>query len=349
MTHRRIRLLYIGNKLAKYGKNPTSVETVGTLLSGYYDMTLISDKKSQLFRFFDIGYTVIKFRRKARVVLIDTYSTKGFYFAFLAAFLCKLFSIPYISILRGGNLKTRLDNSPRMCRLVFRNAAILVAPSAFLLSVFMEHGYSNVVTIPNTIDISQYVFTQRTAANCRLLWVRAFKQLYNPRMAIDVLKELLKSYPDAELCMVGPDIDGSLIECRKYAQESKIDHKITFTGKLSKTEWHKISQNYDIFINTASIDNTPVSVIEAMALGLPVISTNVGGISYLLTDRKNSLLVKDGAVSDMVASVKMLTEQPVLVERLVESARDTAEQFDWSKIKFKWIEVIDNLLDLKKT
>ena len=89
--------------------------------------------------------------------------------------------------------------------------------------------------------------------------------------------------------MVGPDRDNYIKEIKSLAK--KLNVKVNFTGLLSKEEWISLSENYNIFINTANFDNMPVSVLEAMALGLPVVSTNVGGISFLLEDRKNALLV----------------------------------------------------------
>ena len=80
--------------------------------------------------------------------------------------------------------------------------------------------------------------------------------------------------------MVGPDKDGSLEKTKQYAKEKGVLHRVRFTGGLSKTEWIELSKDYNIFINTTNVDNTPVSVMEAMALGFPVISTNVGGVPF---------------------------------------------------------------------
>ena len=96
------------------------------------------------------------------------------------------------------------------------------------------------------------------------------------------------------LCMIGPDRDGSMAEFIKYAESKGVIERIKITGKLSKEEWIKVSEDYDFFINTTNIDNTPVSVIEAMALGLIVVSTNPGGIPFLLTADKDSILVEPG-------------------------------------------------------
>ena len=67
---------------------------------------------------------------------------------------------------------------------------------------------------------------------------------------------------------------------------------MNFTGKLSKQEWRDLSKDYNVFINTTNFDNTPVSVIEAMALGIPVVSTNVGGLPFLITDKVDGVLVE---------------------------------------------------------
>ena len=101
-------------------------------------------------------------------------------------------------------------------------------------------------------------------------------------MAVKVLQQLQKQYPSATLTMVGPDKDGSLQTTKDFAKSLGIT--VNFSGQLTKEEWWELASKHDIFINTTHFDNTPVSVMEAMALGLPVVSTNVGGIPYLLTD-----------------------------------------------------------------
>jgi glycosyltransferase involved in cell wall biosynthesis len=109
---------------------------------------------------------------------------------------------------------------------------------------------------------------------------------------------------------------------------------------LSKNKWIKLSEQYDIFLNTTHYDNTPISVIEAIALGLPVISTNVGGIPYLLEHRKTALLVDDNDVNGMVASIKELIENEDLKDKLVINAFNLVQQFDWDLVKNKWLKIL---------
>ena len=157
-------------------------------------------------------------------------------------------------------------------------------------------------------------------------------------MAIHVLDQLIKTGYSAKLCMVGPDIDGSMAHVKKLALEKNLE--VDFTGKLSKTEWIYLSENYNVFINTTNIDNTPVSVIEAMALGLPVVSTNAGGISYLIEDQKDGILVPKDDIEAMVKAIIKLKSNEALKSRIVAKARNKVEKFDWNIIKFKWKSVL---------
>lgn len=332
-------ILYLGNNLSIHGNTPSSIETLGRFLESRYQVKRFSNKRNQILRGLDMMIAIIR-HRSAKAVLIDTYSSLGFYYALGAAFLCRLFSIPYISILRGGNLPARLQVTPVLSNYIFSKAALLVAPSHFLLTRFTESGFAPIY-IPNSIALERYVFKERKSVTPKLLWVRSFHQVYNPTMAIDVLRKVIVRFPDAELCMVGPDKDGSLIRCKEYAQQYGLTEKVIFTGVLQKQEWLTRSQQYDIFINTTTIDNTPVSVIEAMALGLPVVSTNVGGVSYLISDDKNGLLVNSGDSDTMAAKVESLILNSSYSHRLAQNARAHVEAFDWEVIKHKWFTILD--------
>jgi len=330
-----MRVLYIGNKLSKYGFIPTTVETLGKQLEEIVNIVTVSDKKSQTSRLFDMVASVIR-NRKVDYVIIDTYSSAGFYYAFFASLACRLFRLKYIPILHGGNLPHRLDTSPKMCRMVFCHSYINVSPSGYLYHAFKERGYDNLVIIPNNIYIGDYKFTKRESFRPRLLWVRSFDKTYNCEMAVEVLHYLSAAYPDAKLCMVGPDKDGSMQRVKDLAEQYGVSERLVITGKLSKQEWHKLSEEYDIFISTTNFDNTPVSVIEAMALGLPVVSTKVGGVPYLINDGEDGLLCGKGNAPAMVERINQLVFSPEKGTIISANARKKVESFDWSVVKEQW-------------
>jgi len=296
-----------------------------------------SGKRNKFLRLLDMCFAVFKHKNETDIVLIDTYSTTNFYYAIAVAWCCKRINKPYIPILHGGNLPNRLINDKKKSDFLFGGARINVSPSTYLKEQFLKFGFDNVVCIPNSIEMKEYPFFERPVEPM-LLWVRSFSKIYNPLLAVQVLEKLSVRFPGATLCMVGPEKDGSLAECKKYASDK--DLKVEFTGKLSKAEWIQLSKKYSVFINTTNFDNTPVSVIEAMALGLPVVSTNVGGIPYLLSNQEDALLVEPNDVDLLVKSVSYLIDNPKLVAKLTRNARIKAESFDWEKVKLQWFDIL---------
>jgi len=277
-------------------------------------------------------------QRNVSYILIDTYSTKAFWYAFICSQVARFRAIPYIPILHGGDLPKRLQNNPKLCSLIFTYAYKNVAPSNYLKSEFEKLGFENIIYIPNSIELEKYKFQLREKIEPKLLWVRAFAEIYNPKMAIKVLQELSKTYPNTTLTMVGPDKDGSMQTTKQLANELGLF--VTFTGKLSKEKWWKLSQMHDVFINTTHFDNTPVSIIEAMALGLPIVSTNVGGIPFLLEHTTNALLVNDNDAEGMVKAIDTLLKNPMLVQNISKNARNTSENYDWQKVKLIWNDLM---------
>ncbi|GGK51690.1 MULTISPECIES: glycosyltransferase family 4 protein [Flavobacteriaceae] len=331
------KLVYIGNNLDS--KNPTTIVLLSKLFVQMgFKVNMYSNKKNKLVRLLNMCYGVIE-HRNSDYLLIDTYSTSNFYYAVITSQLARMFNLKYIPILHGGNLPKRLNSSPFLSNLLFKHSKVNVAPSNYLLEKFKEHGFkSNFIS--NAIEIKKYNFKLRNNLQPKLLWVRAFQEIYNPLMAIKVLEILKEKYPEAVLCMVGSDKDGTLKKARRIAQEKDLLSSIEFTGFLKKENWIKKSEAFDIFINTATIDNTPVSVLEAMALGLPVVSTNVGGISYLINNGVEGLLVENNNEQAMAQAILKLIENPIETQKMTQNARTLVEGFDVAMVKQQWYKLL---------
>ena len=340
-----MKLLYIGNDFAKGGYNSSMNTLSNSFEKESIDIIRTSSKSNRIIRMLDMLINIWKYRSNVSYTIIDTFSTFSFFYALICSQFLRLLQKKYILILRGGNLPQRLENNKIMTKLLFKNSYLNVAPSNYLLEAFKEYGY-NSVFIPNILEIDLYKFKERKIFKPKLLWVRAFDNIYNPTLAIKVLNNLKTIYKDAKLCMVGPVKDDSFNEVKDLVSRLNLQESVVFTGVLPKEEWHKLSQNYDIFINTTNIDNTPVSVMEAMALGLPIISTNVGGLPYLIEHKTNGVLVKknnaevmSNAVVEIINNINQSTE-------MVQNARLKAESFSWANVRLKWIGLLSEHRDL---
>lgn len=332
-------LVYIGNMLEGRGGAPTSIDVLpGLLRAEGVEVSTASSRKNKLLRLLEMQKLLFSKAKSANLVLIDTYSTQNFWYAVISAQLCRWLKLPYILFLHGGNLGERLQKNPKMSRRLFGRSRCNIVPSEFLLKKFSKKGIANLRHIPNSISIEDYPFRERKNIRPRLLWVRSFSEVYNPLLAVKVLEKLKEKYKEAELCMVGPAKDGSLEVCKHYVQKKSLP--VVFPGKLSKTEWLHLSGNYDLFLNTTNVDNTPVSVMEAMALGLPVVSTEVGGMPYLIRDGKEGLLVPPNDETAMLNAVEYLLGNPEEVQALTVKARKKVENFDWEKVKQQWLKLL---------
>lgn len=330
------RILYVGNHLSASGGNPSVAELMAPLLHVEgVDLHLVSARRNKVVRLLEMLWAVLRYGRREAPVLIDVYSTLNFYYAQWVAMGCRWLGIPYCCVLHGGNLPQRLLHNPRACRALFGGALRLAAPSGYLQRAFGEAGYA-VEVIPNFLDLSRYPFKERREVKPRLLWVRAFNEIYHPELAIEVLRQLRDWYPDAHLCMVGPDKDGSLARCRELAAQWGLENAVEFTGRLSKADWIARSAGYDFFINTTRFDNVPVSVLEAMALGLVVVSTDVGGMPFLVDTGVDGILVPMDDATAFVAAIRQCGEDPARAHSLSVQARLKATRFDWERVKPLW-------------
>ncbi|MDW5290730.1 glycosyltransferase family 4 protein [Formosa sp. PL04] len=333
-------VLYLGNNLSSSKTNVSYMKGLTQALERD-GVTVVckSAIQNKLGRIIDMVKGVFIHGHRMDVALIDTYSTQNFYYAVVVSLCCRLIGLPYVPVLHGGNLPHRLEHSPRLSRFLFKPAKVLVSPSLYLKGAFVKHGFDNVVYIPNSLQLQNYTFLPRKLDTIRLLWVRSFSEIYNPCLAVDILKILQDLGYDATLCMAGPDTDGSLAKVQAHAKALGVD--LLTPGKLSKTEWTTLARDYNVFINTTNFDNMPVSVIEAMALGLPIVSTNVGGMPFLIDDGVDGVLVPPNDAEAFVAAILGLRLDSEQTKTMVLKAREKVEGFDWEVVKALWLEVLE--------
>jgi glycosyltransferase involved in cell wall biosynthesis len=165
--------------------------------------------------------------------------------------------------------------------------------------------------------------------------MRSFHPVYNPLMAIKVLERVRSAHPDATLVMGGQD-KGMLAEVERYARARGLLGALRLTGFLDMEGKLREGTAADIFVNTSHVDNMPVAVLEACALGMPVVSTAVGGITDLLCDGETALLSPDDDVEAMAVSIQRLLREPDRVANLSAAGRRLAERSGWEQVRPEW-------------
>ncbi len=341
------RLCFVGRML---GRNAGYITTQGQITADLfaaegYEVVFVSSKGNLIARLAEIAAVLIRNQRQFDLVLLEVYSGLSLIIADVASLICKLFKLPLLMVLHGGNLPEFLEKYPRWTKRVFRRADLLVAPSPFLAKKIGAHGFE-IKVVPNVIELESYPFRERTKLAPRLLWMRSFHPIYNPQMAIEVFGELRKSYPNATLLMAGVD-KGLEPEIKKMVSEMNLSEAVVLPGFLNAAQKAKAFSEADIFLNTNRADNMPVSVVEACACGLPVVATNVGGLPFLISDGENGLLVENENVGEMTEAIKSLLENADLTKKISRGGRTLAERSAWTAVRADWENLFAEVFEKK--
>ncbi len=335
---RDARVMVVGPMI---GIHPGCVTTQGEVLAGLlaaagYEVRAVSSSANRYIRLADIAITLLRRGRDTDVLLLQTFGGPSFVVEDIASALGRLFRCRVVLHLHGGALPQFFARFPRWSRRVLGRAHAMVAPSRFLADAVVPYGYQARV-INNVISLGDYPFTPRRRVRPRLFWMRSFHPLYNPLMALRVLERVKRVHPDATLTMGGQD-KGLLADVRGEADRMGLGESLKLCGFLDQEGKRREggAGGADIYINTNHVDNTPVAVIEAAALGLPVVATRVGGIEHLLTHGETGLLVDDDDDAAMAAAVLRLVAEPALAERLSTNGRAMAEASAWEQVHGDW-------------
>ena len=249
----------------------------------------------------------------------------------------KFFGIATVFVLHGGGLHEFTRRFPSWSKRVLRRSDVVVTPSKFLARSAQNHGLPTHV-IPNVIDLADYQFRLRRNIDPRMIWMRTFHSIYNPAMALRVLDIVRSRKPDATLVMAGVD-KGMEDQIKILARQMGLEGIVTFPGFLDQEAKLTVFSDGDIYLNTNNVDNMPVSVVEACAMGLPVVATNVGGIPDLISDGLDGILVPADDEQKMADAVLRLLDDPELAERLSRNGRVLAERSSWESVRKQWEEI----------
>lgn len=335
-------VLFVSNFLSGSGLNRVYADELTDRLEARgWPVTRTSTQLGKLQRLADMLRTAWATRRRYDIAHVDVFSGAAFVWAEAVCFELRRLGKPYALTLRGGNLPSFAREWPRRVRALLRSAALVTVPSRYLAETMRAYR-EQLVLCRNAIDTRAIEFRARARAAPRLVWLRAFHDVYNPLLALDVLAAVHRDHPDATLRMIGPD-KGARTKVERAIRERGLADRVELVGPVAKTAVPTELAKGDIFLNTTDVDNTPISVLEAMAVGLCVVTTSAGGIPYLVEHEREALVVppRDGAA--MTAAVTRVLEEPVLAERLSRGARELAAAHDWAPVLAQWEDHLSQL------
>jgi glycosyltransferase involved in cell wall biosynthesis len=227
----------------------------------------------------------------------------------------------------------------RTAALILRRADRLVVPSAYLAEVFREFDLRAAV-VPNAVDLDQFTYRPRKPLKPSLLCTRGFDPYYSADLVVRAFERIKNEIHEAYLYLVGKG--GTEKAVRTLVRELGLTD-VEFTGPVSHDEIGRFYRQSDIFINASWLDNMPLSILEAFASGLPVVSTAPEGIRYLVEHERTGLLCSVGDFQALAKNVLRLLRDPNLAERLARNAFEETRRYRWEVIRRQWLDVYDSL------
>lgn len=211
----------------------------------------------------------------------------------------------------------------------------IVVPSGYLETVFARSGYRTRV-IPNIVDTARFSYRERPTLRPRLLSTRNLEPYYRVDITLDAFARLKARYPDAAITVAGSGSEQGRL--RERAAGLGLEG-VRFVGRIEPEAMPALYDEADIFVNSSVLDNQPVSVLEAFASGLPIVSTPTGAIGSLVRDGETGRIVPPGDPGAMADAVADLLEHPDRARAMAGRARQEVERFTWSHVRGAWREV----------
>jgi L-malate glycosyltransferase len=246
---------------------------------------------------------------------------------------------PVVLNYRSGEAPDHLTRS-RTARVALSKVDLNIVPSQFLVDVFGRFGIGARI-IPNLVDLRRFCFRPREPLAPRLLSTRNLEPLYNVACSLRAFQLVQHRVPEATLTLVGAGSDEPAL--RQLAQQLAL-RGVRFAGRVPPHDIADFYAAHDIYLQSPNIDNMPTSILEAYASGLPVVSTDAGGIRAMLTHDEHGLLAPVNDHETLAAHVLALLASPILATRLTRAALTTCDNYTWSAIRDQWLRAYRDVL-----
>ncbi len=280
-----------------------------------------------------VPYVFALWQQAGRCHVVHVMANSGWswhLFAAPAIWIARLRNTPVIVNYRGGEAETFVAGSARSVGVTMRQASALIVPSGFLKAVFARFNMPASI-VPNIVDIARFNNpTPHRTTRRHLLVARNLEPIYDNETAIRAFATVRRKYPDATLTIAGSGPSAQALHA--LAESLGLADAVAFVGRLDRDEMAQAYRNADIALNPSRVDNMPNSVLEALASGLPVVSTNVGGVPFIVNDEQTALLVPPESPEVMAAAILRLIDDATLSATLVDNGLAEVQKYTWQRV-----------------
>lgn len=244
--------------------------------------------------------------------------------------------VPVIVNYRGGNADAFLRSAPGHVRRMLAAVEALVTPSGFLREVFAKHRLAARI-VPNIVDLRRFTPGARrlVPGAPHLVVTRNLETIYDIPTAIRCFARVREVHPEARLTVAGSGPERAA--CEGLVAELGLGEAVTFAGRIDNDHIAALYAEADVAVNPSTVDNMPISILEAFASGVPVVTTDVGGIPFIAEHERSALLVPPGDPRAMADAVLRLLADSSLAARLAAAGVEEARGYAWERVRDQWL------------
>jgi glycosyltransferase involved in cell wall biosynthesis len=285
-------------------------------------------------------------RAAGRVDLFHIMANSGWswhLFAAPAIWIAKLRGRAVVVNYRGGEADDFFARAFTWVKPSLNRVDVIVVPSGFLEQVFAKRGFATCI-VPNIVNLKRFSAGDAARANqLHILVARNLEPLYDNASALQAFAIVRQQHPGARMTIAGTGPDRSALEA--LTQELGLADRVTFAGRVENSEMPALYQTAHIALNPSLADNMPISILEALASGVPVVSTDVGGVPFLVEDGKTALLVPPRDPERMAEAVLRVLSDGSLREHMTQTGLEHARRFAWENVREKLFSAYALALD----
>lgn len=280
-----------------------------------------------------VPYLMSLWRAASQVDVFHVMANSGWswhLFAAPAIWIAHLRGVPVVVNYRGGEAARFLGQSRKLVNSTMRRVATLAVPSRFLQEVFLRHAMTAEI-VPNVIDLSLFrPRAQRSAGSVTILVARNLEPLYDNATALRAFAMVRERHPNAHLTIAGSGPEASRLQ--SLSHQLGLQGSVRFAGRLDRDDMAELYRGADVMLNPSLADNMPNSILEALACGVPVVSTNVGGVPFLVEHGVTALLVEPGDARAMAEATLRLLDDESLWRQLSVAGIQEVQRYTWLRV-----------------
>ncbi|HZX25445.1 MAG TPA: glycosyltransferase family 4 protein [Telluria sp.] len=262
-------------------------------------------------------------------------------FAAPAVWIGAALGVPVVVNYRGGAAEELLARSAWLVRPTLARASAVIVPSGFLRDVFERFGVGCSV-VPNVVDTSRFrVGPAKASAAPHIVVARNLEDIYDNATALRAFAAVRRLHSAARMTLAGSGPEEGPL--RRLAAALGVADAVAFPGRLAHADMANLYATADIVLNASRVDNMPNALLEAMAAGVPVVSSAAGGIPYIVTHEVSGLLTAPGDAAAMAAAMRRVLDEPALAAALRAGGLHGVQRYTWEAVRPQLLEVYERL------